>query len=561
MVLATAAKGATGLITGLGAVATYRYRTVIQRENELPKHILSVFNDKEKGEATTTNSQTSSSWWWPLKRKQAREQDSKKNNKQQQRVIVIGAGVVGVSTAYKLALQGHEVVVLEPAPKPGEECSHCAAGGMQRQNVVVNRDTWISVLKCIIPTPISRLIFGGPIEPFQFFQIAWLPSLSDPFFLRWVLTFTKTSLIDSDPHRHEKQQHMLNFTKFAVSDMISLFEQTTNGMAKAAGYNTRGSLGISYDPNQPPGKANPMNLEPFQMISAEQALKEEPSLKFQEKQLTSAKQELESKSAHSGRFSKELATWCETDPKLDVTFHYETKVQGISVVHDDKNNKKPRIGELKTNKGIIPIPKDVQIVVAAGAWTPHVLALMDLYVPVYPLKGYAMSVSASQVLKENPKLRPEDLPSRIVFDKYMYTSRLGDEIRITSIGEFSEWDTKPTPPVDKEFRKEAIRQFPQLESQIKKAQTRCGHRPFVNDGILLLGAVDTHENLFVSCGPGSNGWKLALGSGEVIQRLVDGQSFHDMEQDLGFNAEAFSPAGRVLYSPFFAKLCRARWDV
>ena len=70
---------------------------------------------------------------------------------------------------------------------------------------------------------------------------------------------------------------------------------------------------------------------------------------------------------------------------------------------------------------------------------------MDLYIPVYPLKGYAMSLSAKQVLSSTA-LKASDLPSRIVCDKYMFTTRLGDdEIRITSIGEFSGWSTQPTP--------------------------------------------------------------------------------------------------------------------
>lgn len=262
--------------------------------------------------------------------------------------------------------------------------------------------------------------------------------------------------------------------------------------------------------------------------------------------------------------SIDIALLLYINPDLDVTFLYDTAVQAITCQEESANgNCKTRISELKTNRGVISVPEDVKVVVAAGSWTPHVLALMDLYVPVYPLKGYAMSVSATEALTSNTcKLKPQDLPSRIVSDKYMFTSRLGDdEIRITSIGEFSGWSTQPTRHVDAEFRREAVRQFPQLEELIERAPTRCGLRPYVNDGIMLLGTVDTHENLFVSCGPGSNGWKLVMGSGEVIEQLVAGQTLEQIKQNLGFNVSAFSPAGRVLKAPFFAKLCRARWDV
>jgi D-amino-acid dehydrogenase len=245
---------------------------------------------------------------------------------------------------------------------------------------------------------------------------------------------------------------------------------------------------------------------------------------------------------------------------LDVSFIYDTKVLGVDT--SKSNSAKHRITALRTNHGVIDVSEDMHVVVTAGAWTPHILALMDLYAPVYPLKGYAMSVSAKQALAENTELLPQDLPSRIVCDKYMYTTRLGDEIRITSIGEFSEWNTKPSPEVDENFRQEAMRQFPQLSSLISQATTYCGHRPYVSDGILLLGACsDTYDNLYVSCGPGSNGWKLAMGSGEVVARLVSGEKIEQMEEELGFDANAFSPQGRVLDAPTFAKICRARWNI
>lgn len=553
---------AIGALTGLTA---FRFSQVKARERNLPSKALSDVDFRR----------------------------SLPNDSLRQRVVIIGAGVVGVSTAYKLAQEGHQVVVLEPQPKAGEECSQCAAGGMSIQNVVVDRSTWNAVLKCLAPRLVQKLVWGRQ-DDFRFFQINWASSLSDPFFLRWAWTFTLTSLLPS-LEQQEKQRNMLSFTKFAVQDMVEMFEDPHDDMAQKAGYNKKGSLAVSYDEPRgsvetsssssekekknkrdtpaasstktDPGK-NGLTLEPNYLIEfTEEVLKTEPSLRFQAKLPVSAKFEYETKSASSGRFAKELARRCEADPNLDVTFVYNTKVLGVGTC--ETNNiatglatSRQRITELKTNRGVLALPADVHVVVAAGAWTPHILALMGLYAPVYPLKGYAMSVSAQQALRENQNLRPQDLPSRIVCDKYMYTTRLGDEIRITSIGEFSEWDTKPTKHVDQIFRREAIRQFPQLSTQIDLAQTYCGHRPYVSDGIILLGACcDTFDKLYVSCGPGSNGWKLAFGSGEVISRLISGQTTRNIQEDLGFDAGAFSPANRVLYAPMFANICRARWNI
>lgn len=551
MMIPNSAKAAARqLLAVTGACVTgaalYRYSSVKRRELLLPKEPLEVFLS-----AT----------------------DSKKP------VIIIGGGVVGVTTAYKLGLAGHAVILLDSASKSAAECSACAAGGMQRSNLVVDRNAWIAVIQCVAPDTITRLLFGnGEKEDFKFFHQAWGPTLSDPFFvLRWLPTFTLTSLFPNSKQQ-EKQDEMLKFTDFAVKAMTEMMENRRDNMGKVSGYNTRGCVSVSYSPPAVDDNAKATaptdssshsknTYEPARPLTGEELLREEPSLRWQENQPTSAKYQWDAKSASSQRFTRELAKRCTDDPKLNVSILYNTKVEAITVKESssssDGSKNKPRISQLKTNRGCIEVSDDVQVVVAAGSWTPHIMALMDLYTPVYPLKGYAISVSASEALaaKQPPILKPQDLPSRIVCDKYMYTSRLGDEIRITSIGEFSGWNTAPTLAVDKDFRREAARQFPQLQALIAAAPTHCGLRPFVNDGILLLGAVDTHDNLFVSCGPGSNGWKLAMGSGEVIQRLISGQTPGQIEEELGFDVGAFSPAGRVRNAPFFAKLCRARWNV
>ncbi|KAG7340686.1 D-amino acid dehydrogenase small subunit [Nitzschia inconspicua] len=557
----------TAAVAGVTAMTYFRYKHILKRQDRLPKTPFRVFDDEHKRTFKP--------------------------------VIVIGAGVVGVATAYQLAKRGYSVAVLEPMDAPGEECSACAAGGMQRSNPVVDRDSWVAVAKCLTPH------WARPTRNFDFFHISWSKCLTDPFFLRWVATFTQTSLFPCD-EQASKQADMLNFTNYAVTEMVKMLEKNRGYLGKRSGYNTRGSLSVTYDDVtlELPGednesqqnnslnmKNNPTqsksNLEPCKMLNGiEEVLREEPSLCFQKQLPTGAKYEYESKSASSGRFSKALAEICQNSRSRvwqlnnggQVKFFYGTKVHGT--VTGDKSSpvsssssEPSKVIELLTNRGTISCKSQsdnnnlVPIVVAAGAWVPHVMALMNYYAPVYPLTGYAMSVSAKEALqssatdKKGIRLFDAHLPSRIVCDKYMYTTRLGDEIRITSIGEFSGWSTEPTPSVDKEFRHEAIRQFPQLEPFVTEAKTLCGHRPLVNDGILLLGRLSEESNVYISSGPGSNGWKLAMGSGEVIARMIEGQSTRKISQELGANVETFSPSGRVLRNPLFAKICRARWDV
>lgn len=272
------------------------------------------------------------------------------------------------------------------------------------------------------------------------------------YYMRYLTTSSSRMFID----QKYLQKEMLEFTDYAVQDMVNMMQNRRDPMAKRSGYNPNGSLSLSYDPPKEEDDtiktANPTGggktYEPSMQLKGENITLKEPSILYQREQPQSAKFEYKSCAASSERFTEELAERCSKDPKLDVTFLYNTRVKGATT--NTTSEKQRRITQLQTNRGVVEVG-DAQVLVAAGAWTPHICALMDLYAPVYPLKGYAMSISAKEVLSST-NLKAEDLPTRIVSDKYMYTSRLGDEIRITSIGEFSGWSTKPTPKGEREVK-------------------------------------------------------------------------------------------------------------
>jgi len=384
-----------GVLAGgiAGVSLTYRYEEVKKVQSNLPKTEL-----------------------WSFKNSSTKE--DKKN------VVIVGGGVVGVTAAYKLATNGHKVVLLEPRSQPGKECSACAAGGMQKSNPVVDRGTWIAVTKSFIPS----YIFGDKHEQYKFFHIDWLKSITDPFFLRWSLKFTKTSLFPCSNQEY-LQKEMLKFTDYAVDDMIDLMSKKRDPMSKVSGYNPNGSLSLSYDPLPKEESTikvkNPAaagkTYEPSRQIIGKDITVHEPSILHQKVQPQSAKHEYMSRAASSERFTEELARRCEEDSNLDVTFLYNTRVEDANTT--TSSGEKCRVTQLSTNRGVIDVG-DAEVLVAAGAWCPKITAHLGLYCPVYPLKGYAMSISAKQVLAST-SLKKTDLPSRIVSDKYMYTSRLG----------------------------------------------------------------------------------------------------------------------------------------
>lgn len=139
-----------------------------------------------------------------------------------------------------------------------------------------------------------------------------------------------------------------------------------------------------------------------------------------------------------------------------------------------------------------------------------------------------------------------------------YASRLGDRVRMASVGDFCGWNTSPDPEIDAIFRKHACDRLPDLSDIIAATETKCGLRPYVNDGIIMLGRLPSLDNAFVNVCPGFNGWKICVGAGEVIARMVyGGHGGYDGDGDA---VELISPAGRVKTAPLWSSICIQRWQ-
>jgi len=173
------------------------------------------------------------------------------------------------------------------------------------------------------------------------------------------------------------------------------------------------------------------------------------------------------------------------------------------------------------------------------------------------MKGYTVSFDLSQKQLEEYESSIQDfhLPSRMIIDKKMYISRLGQNIRITSIGEFCGWDTKPDEIINRSFRENGRKHLPDLAHEFDKTPTRCGLRPQSADGVIVLGRVDGMKNLSLNVGPGQTGWKLSIGAASVIGTILD-----DNTEEYLFKLDKLSPKHKVVYAPFWSFISRLRWE-
>ena len=211
--------------------------------------------------------------------------------KGEKKAVVIG--VAGVSTAYHLARRGYQVTILDKAAAPGSECSAVSAGGMQRSNPVLNRDSWLALIK-------SWNHLNQP--EYKFFHIQWMKTLTDPHFLRWVSLFSYYSLIESDQLR-ERQDEQFKFTQYAL-DCIGVFLKEQK-LEETCGINHNGALYARYDDS--PSRKSGKSLEPTTRINQETLFSLDRSVQSWPREAKYADFETESSAGNSETFTKTLA--------------------------------------------------------------------------------------------------------------------------------------------------------------------------------------------------------------------------------------------------------------
>eukprot|EP01068_Selenidium_serpulae_P005365 Selendium_serpulae@DN3993_c0_g1_i2.p1 len=240
------------------------------------------------------------------------------------------------------------------------------------------------------------------------------------------------------------------------------------------------------------------------------------------------------------------------------------QVHNFSSVEDECGEKV--ITAIETSRGSIqttqPNGTPIPVVIATGAWAPHLAAKLGYYVPVYPVKGYDLVVDLTEPL-DNPGLR-NSVPVGIVTDGNLFMVRLGQRLRIASMGELAGWSVKPSKDMYDIIVSRSLAVLPHLRKQIKSATFYSGLRPVVNDGILLAGLLPKSKNIFILAGPGFTGWKTSMGASELLARSIDAAvqqrpPADAMSEGLPFNADLVLPDGRVTLSPNFAWASSFLW--
>ena len=399
-------------------------------------------------------------------------------------VLVIGGGVVGVTTAYYLSQQGINVTVLEAQEKNGDFGATAGNAGLLAPSEAF---AWAS------PTALKTVI-KSLLNP----QLGIQYQLHmDPALWRWTASFLSQCRSSNWVKNSDSR---FRLAQYAI-DMLADLRLTTNLNFDAS------DQGIAYASRS---SSNLQKLSRHFNFLEDRGLKLElldqdglreklPLLQANSKKYAGAVFSPNCKTGDSAKFSLELGKWCAEN--TNCRFVWGAAVETFL----QENNK---ISSILTSKGEF---KADAYVLAAGAYSTILAKQLNIKLPIYPIKGF--SITAPLI---NTKMKP--MSGFDDTDKLVALSIFGDRLRISSSAVFDGFNTSHQPQDFQGILGLAKEIFPDV-ANYSAAKCWAGLRPMTPSSLPILG-LSPMQNLYLNVGHGNLGWTMACGTGKIVADLI-----------------------------------------
>ncbi|QNT77843.1 D-amino acid dehydrogenase [Entomobacter blattae] len=411
------------------------------------------------------------------------------------KIIILGAGVIGVTSAYYLAKSGHEVIVLDRRDGPAKETSFANAGQV---------------------SPGYSTPWASPSLPGKLFE--WLkdpkhsplkitPRL-DPAMFKWLLLFAANC---NRHHFDVNKGRMLRVAQYSKTCLDELRQETGIQYDNSQ----KGLIQLFRTSQQLDNAYNDMRL--LSLYHIEHSLLDTKSIIEHEPGLANAQSLLKGglyipgdESGNAYKFTKKLAQMAE---ELGVVFQYNTTIEALEATSNS-------ILSIRTSSGRMTADS---YILAAGSYSSLLLKPLKLDVPLFPIKGYSLTL---------PLTNPEAAPVSTVNDETykVAITRLGNHIRIGGTAELAGYDLS----LHHNRRLPLETSFSDLfgPTDFSKATFWTGLRPATPDGTPIIGNSGKFKNLWLNTGHGTLGWTMACGSGRLITDMVNQKKTEIPSQDL-----------------------------
>lgn len=406
------------------------------------------------------------------------------------RVLVLGAGVIGVSSAWYLRQCGHEVVVVDRQPGAGLETSFANGG----QISVSQSEPW-----------------AAPGAPFK--VLKWLMRDDAPLLFRPKLEWHQLSwgmrfMLECLPWRFERNiREMVNLGLYSREALQELRRDT----GLEYDHLTRGILQFYVDKGDFEAAQKSSELLRQYGIersvkSAEEAIAIEPALANIRDKLAGATYAETDESGDAKLFTERLAA---LTMEKGADFRYGANIEAIET---DKG----RISGVRVrySTGHTETLFADAYVCAAGSYSYLLLKQIGITLPVYPAKGYSATLSTAG-FSGAPSVSLTDEAMKIVF------TRLGDRMRIAGTAELDGYSTHLSMVRTEALVKRARELFPGAADYDNPVYW-TGLRPATPSNVPLIGR-SKYSNLFLNTGHGTLGWTEGPGSGKALAEIVSGR--------------------------------------
>ncbi|KQP43687.1 D-amino acid dehydrogenase [Pseudorhodoferax sp. Leaf274] len=401
------------------------------------------------------------------------------------KVLVLGSGVIGTTAAFYLAREGHEVTVVDRQPAPAMETSFANAGEV---------------------SPGYSAPWAGPGVPAK--AVKWLlmhhsplviqPLLS-PDMWRWGAAMLRNCT--AERYRVNKAR-MVRVAEYSRDCLQALRAET--GIA----YDERsqGTLQLFREQKQLDGTAGDIEVlkqygVPYEVLDMDGCVRHEPALQGVRQKFVGGMRLPGDETGDCFLFTQRLARLAEG---LGVRFRQGVHVQGIDQAGGD-------IAGVRTDAGLLQADR---YLVALGSYSPLLLHPLGLRLPVYPVKGYSLTL---------PVTDASGAPESTVMDEThkVAVTRLGDRIRVGGTAELGGFDLSLKPVRRRTLDHVVSDLFPR-GGDLSQAKFWCGLRPMTPDGTPILGPT-RYPKLWLSTGHGTLGWTMAAGTGRLMADWIAGR--------------------------------------
>lgn len=404
------------------------------------------------------------------------------------KVIVLGSGVIGVTTAYYLAKAGHEVVVVERRAASAMETSHANAGQV---------------------SPGYSAPWAAPGIPLK--ALKWMMMEHSPLLIRWkrldpdMWKWGLSMLRNCTAERYKlNKTRMVRLSNYSRECLIALRDDT----GITYDNESKGLIQLFRTQKQMDGIDKDVEIlkefdSPFEVLDPEGCIGAEPGLRHVRHKIAGGLRLLNDETGDCRMFTEKMT---ELAKELGVEFQFATNIERLMT-----NRGGPTITGVFTDHG--EITGDAYVV-ALGSFTTRMLRPLGIHIPVYPVKGYSITL---------PVTDSDSAPTSTIMDEThkVAITRLGDRIRVAGTAELGGYNLYLDPKRRATVEYVVSDLFPQ-GGDVRESIFWTGLRPMTPDGTPCLGPTK-YPNLYLNTGHGTLGWTQSAGSGRVLADIISGK--------------------------------------